>query len=155
MDHPYLYRLDGRPIPDFPASVVKEMCEKARRIYRRTGCSSWYSTMSKCVTYCPGEKPIGGPCQDLVLQNGRYIPIEVDEAVKRIMMSVNASMEHKERAAKRRTDKRKALADEKMAKARDDMMSEFPSLYKFNRRVSQNKHSKRVFHVEHTVPKQE
>jgi uncharacterized protein YijF (DUF1287 family) len=153
MQFTMLFPVDGRPLPGLPDHVVRTLCEQAQEIRERTGCSCWYHAPTRCVQYHPGEEPKGAPHQDLIVQGDRYLPIDVEKTVGRIMRAFNSSWEHKWRKAQRG----KELGKERVRAAIDrktrDILPEIKSKTKYLARILENQHSRRVFPVEHAIQK--
>ena len=148
-----IFPCDGRPIPGLPEHVVETIREQADEIRDRTGFSAWYSVVSGCVQYHPGDEPSAAPHQDVLVQQGSYMPIDVERTVQMIMRSANASLAYKER----QVEKSKLLGKERtratIKQATLDILPEARDRFKYLDRILEKRHSKRVFHVEHAIPK--
>lgn len=90
-----LYRIDGRPLPRLPRSVQRDILRACRIIERRTNCTCWYSERHRCVQYHLGIRPTGGPAVDFLLEQGSYLPIDPESAIRRIR-SARASRARKD-----------------------------------------------------------
>lgn len=147
MINPTLFPVDGRPIPGLPDHIVSTLSKNAEQIRVRTGCSSWYSTVSECVQYHPGDAPNGAPHQDLIFTMGRYLPINLDDTIMRIMMSVNTSWDHKLAIVERNKKAGKDRRREEINKITQDTMPEFNDRYKYLKRILEDPRSQRVFSI--------
>lgn len=152
MQYTMLYPVDGRPLPGIPYEKVKEIAEKAKIIRKRTGCSCWYHAPSGCVQYHAGEEPKGAPHQDLLVQGDRYLPIDVERAVRFIMQAFNTSWDAKYRRVEdgKRAGRERAMAT--IDRVTRDILPEIKSRTKYLARILENKNSTRVFHKEHDTP---
>ncbi|MHA7814046.1 MAG: hypothetical protein ACX94C_11735 [Phycisphaerales bacterium] len=146
-----LFPVDGRPLPGIPSHVVAALCEQARQIRERTGCSCWFHAPTRCVQYHAGEEPKGAPHQDLIVQGDRYIPIDVERAVQRIMRAFNTSWDAKFRKVERSKRAGRERAHATIDAVTRDILPEIKSRTGYLSRILENSRSTRVFPVEHSI----
>jgi len=152
MQYTHLHFVDGSPLPDVPEYICEELGAIAEQVKAATGCSGWYHEGMRGIQWHVGDEPNGGPYADILFQGDRYIPIAVDETIERILMSVGRSRQEKDAEMKSRSDASKSKVEyERMSRAYD-LAPELRDRLKYNERVADNKHSRRVFHIPTGVP---
>lgn len=143
--YPHLHPLDGRPIPDVPEHIVRDLKRIGSQVFKRTGCSGWYHQAMRGVQWHLGPTPRGGPVADILFQGDRYIPIDVEQTTKRIQMAINTPRKEKDRQmAKAKRDRKIEEEYERAARARD-LAPELRDRFKYNVRKMEAPNSNRVF----------
>ena len=142
--HPHLYRVDGRPLPGLPRRVQSEVTRACREIKRRTGYQAWYHAPQRAVQYHRGTSPRYGATQDVLHTAGRYHPISVESACKRIGRS-RMRMDRKLAVMKQSASDRTTAKDKAIHSKAVDISGSLVDEIKYRMRKAQDPHSTRVF----------
>jgi len=144
--YPHLYRIDGRALPGLPPRIQREVTRACKEITRRTGYRAWFHAPSMTVQYHRGEFPKFGCAQDHVMTRGRYHPISVIDACKRIWRS-RWSMDQKIAAFEKAERANTTARDEKLHKHADDIGGSLVDEILHHTRKAQDPFSQRVFQL--------
>lgn len=151
MPYEYLYRIDGRSLPDLPQHICRDLVAIAETVRRRTGCSAWYDRIRRTVMYPLGDLPGGAPYEDTIFFGKKYLPIKVEETIKRIRYTIGRSLAEKEELIDRHERMLKQRSADKIHKSAEDVEYHAKDLLKYHERKLENPRSQRVFGVEHKV----
>ena len=100
--YPMLHRLDGRPVPGIPASLLPGLMRSVRSVERRTEFTAWFNTMTGSVIWMLGrDSTRSGALEEVLFQRGRYLPIEPDRTCRNLS-ATRKSWRQKMRAVERR-----------------------------------------------------
>lgn len=141
--YPHLYRVDGRPLPGLPPRVQRETTAACKEIRRRTGYQGWYHAPARAVQFHRGERPKHGTIQDNLMSGGRYHPLSVECACKRLWRS-RRSMDEKLAAFEKAERANATARDEQLAKHADDIGGSLVDEILHQVRKCAEPHSRRV-----------
>ena len=151
MKYEFLYKIDGRSLPDLPQHICRDLVAVATTVRRLTGCTAWYDRTRQTVMYPTGDLPGGAPYEDRIFFGERYLPIKVGETINRIRYTIGRSLSEKETMVDRRQAKIKDNEVIERQKKAQDVEHQAEDLFKYHKRKLDNPHSQRVFAVEHKV----
>jgi hypothetical protein len=141
--YPFVIPIDGRHISCLPASHARAITEACRRVRQRTGFRAVYNQMRGSVVFMATDHiEVGGSAEEFVYDRGRYLPINVDQTVRRLSMTKRSYAAKKAAVAER--ERRHAEARERYAQAQAiDIAPELRSLAKFQmRKLTEGRHSR-------------
>lgn len=147
MQYTHLHFVDGSPLPGVPDHISEALGPIAAEVKLQTGCSGWYHEAMRGVQWHLGDEPNGGPCADILFQGDRYIPISVEETVRRIQLATGRTRQQKDREMERARKKREAQTEYERLSRAYDLAPELRDRLAYNVRVADNPHSRRVFHI--------
>lgn len=142
--YPHLYRVDGRALPGLPKRVQREVSAACKTIKKRTGYQAWFHAKSKSVQYHRGERPRFGAAVDELDRRGRYHPISIEDACKRIWRS-RASLDKKFAAFDKAERANATAKEEALAKHADDIGGSLVDEILHQVRKREDPHSQRTF----------
>lgn len=141
--YPFLYRIDGRHIPGVPKSFAARMLRDCRRVQRSTGRVGYYHLIRGTVMFLLGpDLDRGGPVEDVVFDAGRWLPINVDQVIRRIQRAAKTPMRVKKRRVQ---DQEKEHAHARARYAQTvgvDAGPEFRSIARYLLRKNESRHSR-------------